>query len=246
MEKHIMDRQQLAKIFPDAMDEDLFVSRTISHLHPLGFTSENTLACICLCRDRLTRPLEAKLQKSWDYAFSFSGLGGIIPVGRTGFVAAHSNAPNMYDRERFVFINMAHIGMDEKGTPGNCQRAGQTGTSKACGALLIYQEQLLAGDVDYRIHASDTEMGLMKRRLRQQITQEISTDIIALTRTAHDVSVQDMEKLIQNELDAAKTDWAFFSGIQIHTPIGDFVQPIHAYTVIQEEKRNINLLPSAS
>ena len=237
-----MDRQLLADTFPGLMEEDQFVSRTTAHLHPLGFSSENTLACICLCRDRLTRPLEAKLQDVWSYAFSFSGLGGVIPVGKTGFVAAHSNAPDMYDKERFVFISMAHIGMDENGTPGNCRRTGQTGISKACGALIIYQGQLLAGDVDYRVHADDTEMGLMKRRLHKQMPRETVTDIMALTRMAHDVSVQDIEKLIKDELDPSRTDWAFFSGIQIHTPGGNFVQPIHAYTVIQEEKKNIDLL----
>ena len=60
--------------YPNALSESDFVRQVSSLLSGHGFTGDNTLACVSVCRDELTRSLVDAIQVSWGEAFNFSSL----------------------------------------------------------------------------------------------------------------------------------------------------------------------------
>ena len=77
----------LGSTFPGAVDESAFVSATPTALQPLGFSRENTLACLATCRDEISQSWAISVTEAWGYPFSLTGLGGLILAGRVGFGA---------------------------------------------------------------------------------------------------------------------------------------------------------------
>ncbi len=132
----------LAAHFPGAQSESSYIKRTGEVLKPYGFQPSNTIACVGVCRDELTRTLVEDIQKTWGEAFNFSSLAGMLFLGKTGFLAAHQHAPNGDGPERYAYFAFPHIGLDSQGTLGVCYRAGRKEPSHACGALLAFQQEL--------------------------------------------------------------------------------------------------------
>jgi len=74
--------------FPEAMPQDQFVDRSYEGLSIYGFRAENTIAFASVCRDEITLSLVEDIEKTWGEVFVFSSLGGVLTLGKTGFLAA--------------------------------------------------------------------------------------------------------------------------------------------------------------
>jgi hypothetical protein len=133
-------------------------------------------------------------------------------LGMAGMRAAQFHAPGQDGRQRFVVYVMPHIGIDESGRIGYVRRPGQDITTTACGALMQFRSELAEGRAICDLDPFDLEMSLLRQRLLRAIPWgEVPDD--DLVRTA---------ARMHSWRDA---DIGVFSGIQIHTPDGDYIQP---------------------
>ena len=158
-------RQTLDAHFPKVFPEADFVESSYASLYLHGFSDKNTIACVGVCRDEITRSLLDKIQKVWGEAFNFSSLGGMLFLGKTGVLAAHNHAPIVGGRERYVYFAMPHIAIDQYGAIGVCYRSGRPGSSGACGALIAFRQEMLDGDLSLEFDLDDIEQSLLKHRL---------------------------------------------------------------------------------
>ena len=211
-------RQTLDTYFPHTMPEAEFVKNTYKALGSHGFNRENTIACVGVCRDEITRSLVAEIQNVWGDTFNFSSLGGMLLLGRTGFSVAHHHAPVDGGRERYVYFSLPHMAIDENGVLGVCHRPGRTGTSGACGSLIAFRQELLVGKLNLELDLDDLEQSLLKNRLFRKIEDGAIPDLVELTKIAYEVILEDLEGLIEETVDTTTSDYAVVSGIQVHGP----------------------------
>ncbi len=133
---------------------------------------------------------------------------------------------------RYVFYCMAHIGADESGRLGVCRRPGQSFVSGACGALIAFRSELLAGNVNLELDPDDVEQSLLRRRLYPRLAGRPAPPLEALTRQAHEAIVEDLERAVSLTVTAGSADYAVFTGIQIHAPDGERIWPGTSYAVV--------------
>jgi hypothetical protein len=231
-------QQVIDQHFQGTLSEAAFVERSREALTPLGFSAENTIACVGLCRDEICRPLVARVGEGWGEAFNFSSLAGMLFLGKTGFGAAHGHAPRIGGRQRYLYLVAPHIAIGQEGVCGECHRIGQTGPSHACGALCGFLGELEAGRADAALDPDDIEQSLLKARLLQHLHWGQVPTLVELTRLTHDVILADLERMIDLTVDTETADYAVLSGVQIHGPEGAALfWPKMQYAVIQGTRR---------
>jgi hypothetical protein len=229
--------EALDRHFPGAVLEKEFIAETASRLRCEGFSKSNTLACVALCRDEITRPLFSGVERMWGSAFSFAGLAGMVTAGRTGLAAAIHHAPIEDGRRRFVIYAMAHIAINADGTIGRVERPGIPEPSSACGALVAFRDELREGTLEVEFDRYDTEQSLLKHRLLPLIGYGNVPDLVELTKLTVTAIEEDLREILRSlaagwrATDRAMPgDAAMFSGIQIHGPDGvNFVWPLSAH-----------------
>lgn len=204
--------------FPGFMPEQRYVERSAATLAGFGFTPQNAIASVSVCRDEITRSLVDRVQETWGEAFDLCSLAGLLLCGKTAFQAAEHHSPRDGGRERYVFYGMAHIAVGPEGEIGAVNRRGQTGSSKACGALHVFHAELESGVVKTDIDDDDLEFSLMRRRLFKKLGAGERPDIVLLTHLTHDAIAEDLARMTDLTVNRDHADYAFFTGIQIHGP----------------------------
>lgn len=236
-------RSRLAELFPGARTQERYVDAVHSCLRGLGFDAANTIACVGVCRDELTRSFVDHVQRLWGEAFNLSGLAGLVFLGRTGLSAALSHAPAGFERQRYLFFTLPHVGLGEDGELGVCVRPGQSTPSPACGALIAFRSELLEGKVNLELDPDDLEQSLLRQRLFPRLANRPVPPLEELTRLAHDAILEDLERAITLTIDPEQADYAVFSGIQIHAPGGHHVWPGTSYAVVGKKRQPLSLAP---
>ncbi|MEM7127249.1 MAG: hypothetical protein AAF702_13035 [Chloroflexota bacterium] len=227
--------------FSGAVREVAFIRNSFGTLSSYGFTSRNTIACVGVCRDELTRTFVDEVQKVWGEAFNFSGLGGLLSLGKTGLTAAHHHAPIEDGRERYVYYVLPHIAIDGSGKSGACYRPGRTEPSTACGALIAFRNQLIEGIKSVEVDWDDPEQSLLIRRLLPEMDTNNVPDLVTLTQVVQRVIVTDLERLIGLTINTDISDYAVCSGIQIHGPDQkQYVWPSTMYVVKNGQRTNVS------
>lgn len=222
----------LSSAFPRAMPQHDFITRSYDTLKTRGFRAENTIAFVSVCRDELTLPFVEEVKNTWGEAFIFSGLGGMLFLGKTGFLAAQHHAPNEDGRERYAFFALPHIGIDAQGEIGRHDRPGRCQPSHACGALHGFQKELASRSVSLGIDPDDIEQSLLKQHLFRKLTYGDIPDLLSLTKIAYSVILEELERMIQLTVNPQKSDYAVLTGIQIHGPQEtEYVWPGATYSV---------------
>lgn len=225
----------LARDFPRAMPANQFVLATQDALKDHGVHRGSALPLIATCRDELAFALTAELQRAWGPGFNMAGLAGLLTLGRTGIAAARQHAPIVNDRRTFVLVGLTHVGVDDAGTIGNCERPGVPGTSKTCGALMAFHDAVRGGDVhtsDYPyLDPEDPEQSRLSERITPYVKDPQNIDLLEVTQIARDLIGQDTETVIQVLRDhEIVADVAVFTGIHIHGPRGaEYVDVAHSY-----------------
>jgi len=231
----------MAQHFPGALLEADFVEQASRLLmQERGFSTDNTLACVGVCRDELGSTLPHAVQARWGWTFSLSTLAGLLFLGRTGFAAARRHAPIENGRERYVFFVAPHIGIGAGGEVGVCSRIGRPGTSQACGALCAFLGELEAGRLQLATDPGDIEHSLLKQRLLRELPFGRLPGLIDLTRAARRAIFDDLETLIGETLDPEENDWAVLSGIQVHGPGNQpWFWPGECYVKVRGQRQEI-------
>ena len=237
-------RQALDIHFPHTISEADFVRSSYDSLYLHGFDDENSIACVGVCRDEITSSLLEKIQKVWGEAFNFSSLGGMLFLGKTGFLAAHHHAPVAGGRERYVYFAMPHIAINADGEIGVCYRPGRPGSSGACGALIAFRQEMLEGNLSLELDLNDIEQSLLKHRLLQKIKYGDVPDLVTLTKIAYEVILEDLERLVGLTVDSSISDYAILSGIQIHGPDEEqYIWPGVGYVVKNGQRNELDHYP---
>jgi hypothetical protein len=228
--------------FPGAIPQDRFVARSYEALLRQGFRMENTIAFACVCRDEITLPLVEDIQRTWGEAFIFSSLGGLPTLGKTGFLAAQQHAPiDEGGLERYVYYALPHIAIGAQGELGVYFRPGRQTASHACGALMMFQHELANYSLVLALDPDDMEQSVLKAQLLRKIRYGNVPDLLSLTRIAHQVILENLERMIQLTVDPTRSDYGVFTGIQIHAPEGrHFVWPGAAYVVKDGKKVSLS------
>ena len=162
-----------------------------------------------VCRDEVCFPFVTQLETVWGPAFQLGSLGGLLTVGRTGIAAVASHAPREPGEPvRYVLVAAAHIGVDDAGNFGYLRREHQDVSSRTCGALMAFRDELLTNRLRLGYDPVDPEMSLLRQRvltalvygdipepveLTQIVAGAIDEDLRALLDWIQEVSVPDRE-----------------------------------------------------
>jgi hypothetical protein len=230
----------LKKHFPVFYKEVDFVKETYNALKQFGFTDDNTIASVCVCRDEISQSIRSIIKHTWGEAFNFSSLAGMFTAGKTGVKAAMHHAPKVDGKERYVFYIVPHIAINEDGKTGFCQRKGIK-ESSACGALCLFLQELNEGKLHITIDEEDIEESLLKRRLLREIPYGHIPDLLELTKITRKVIQADLEHALRKVVDTKKNDYALITGIQIHAPDCNYIWPAECYAVLNGVKKEIKL-----
>lgn len=231
----------LARYFPTVMPEADFVRRTQVVLNSLRMNADNSLACVCTCRDELCQPLGRLIRDAWGEAFNLSGLGGMFFAGATALRAAMLHAPNADGRERYIFFALAHLAIDAEGKIGDSKRAGRNDVTRACGALDAFQIELARGTFALIVDPYDVEQSWLKERLARETMFGQPPDLLTLTKIAQRASQHDLEQAIVSVIDSKVSDYALITGIQLHTEDGNYVSPVSFYAVIAGARHELEM-----
>ncbi len=225
--------------YPNPVEESHFIKLTATSLADFGFSADNTLPVLAVCRDEICASFVNNAEAHWGNSFTLGGLAGLPFGGKTEMMAASLHAPDIYDRERFVIYAMTHIGFGPNAEIGGCVRPGMNNLNSACGALIAYTDQLIAGTVDGKIYADDAEFGLLKIRMAKTIPAG-EPDLLGVTNAALQTIKQDIRSLTKSVLDPDSCDYAVFTGTQIHLPDQNLVQASESWVVLKGQRRDIN------
>ncbi len=234
-------KQILEGTFLAVYTEVEFVKRSYGALKAHGFNDENAIAALCVCRDEISQGMRSIVKHIWGEAFDLSSLAGMFFAGKTGLKAAMHHAPVEGGKERYVFYSLPHIAIDSDGAMGICRREGRPEASTACGALRAFQMELETGKLNISMDNSDVEQSLMRMRLAREIPYGRVPDLLELTKTARAAIQTDIEDALRQVVDARKSDYALFSGIQVHGPDGNYIWPASGYAVVDGKRKEISL-----
>jgi len=227
--------------FENAIKEVDYIRKTYNILRDFGFNDDNAFASVCVCRDEISQTVRSIVKHIWGEAFNFSSLAGMFTAGKTGLKAAIHHAPRVDDKERYVFYVIPHIAVNEDGKSGFCKRRGIKEDSSACGALCLFLSELQQGKLLIKLDEEDIEESLLKRRLLREIPYGHMPDLIELTKITRKVIQEDLENIIEKTVDISKSDYALFSGIQIHAPDTNYIWPADSYAVIDGKKIELKI-----
>ena len=230
----------MTREFPGAVPQDHFVAHSYETLHRHGFRADNTIAFASVCRDEVTLSLVEEIERTWGEVFTFSSLGGMLTLGKTGFLAAQQHAPIEHSRERYAYYALPHIAIDAQGEFGIYHRPGRRKPSHACGALVAFQHELQTGSLEVALDPDDLEQSVLKQHLVRKFRYGEVPNLPSLTRIAHAVILEELERMIRLTVDPTRSDYGLFTGIQIHAPDGrHFVWPGSAYAVLDGKHLNL-------
>lgn len=235
----------LAEYFPGAVREQEFLESSARVLADEGFTKSNTLAGVAICRDEIAHPMLIDTEALWGPVFSLASLAGLLTAGRTGMTAAAAHIPIEDGRRHFVLYAMPHVAIGADGTVGEVRRPGLPKPSRACGALVAFRGELLAGSLDVSIDKLDIEQTFLKLRMLPLVGFGSVPGLVELTKLTADAIEEDLWAISRSLMDGEEgsvSDGAFFTGIQVHGPGGvNFVWPRTGHLEVDGERTELDL-----
>jgi hypothetical protein len=220
---------QIRDEFPGAMPAGDFVAAWRERCLAAGFEAGAALLAVGTCRDEVCFPFVAQLEAVWGPAFQLGSLGGLLTIGRTGIGAVAGHAPVAPgEPRRYVMVACTHIGVDASGSFGYLRRAHQEVSSRTCGALMSFRDELLASRLRLGYDPVDPEMSLLRQRMLTALVYGEIPEPVELAQVAAGVIARDLGELLawiggvpdgQGEIQAAVV-----TGVLIHTSTGDWFQ----------------------
>ncbi len=221
--------RQIRDEFPGAVPAGDFVAAWRDACLGAGFDADTALLAVGVCRDEVCFPFVAQLEAVWGPAFQLGSLGGLLTIGRTGIAAVASHAPREPGQPvRYVLVAAAHIGVDASGTFGYLRREHQEVSSRTCGALMAFRDELLTSRLRLGYDPVDPEMSLLRERVLTALVYGEVPEPVELTQTVAGVIDEDLRDLLDWIESASTPDRevqvAVVTGVLIHTATGDWFQ----------------------
>mmetsp|Transcript_25667 Transcript_25667/g.46339 ORF Transcript_25667/g.46339 Transcript_25667/m.46339 type:complete len:696 (-) Transcript_25667:636-2723(-) len=225
--------EKLNELFPGSMLETSFIAKATKLMNGYGFTKDNSIGLLSVCRDEITRTLVEDFEELWGPSFSSGSLAGMAFLGKTGMGAGMAHAPVCTDgHERYIFLTAPHIAISADGEVGKCFRVGRANSSSACGALIAMQSELQNGSLSVQVNTMDMELSMMKQQLSECIRYGAVPSLDELTKKAQQLIKSQMEGILSTMNLTGRAEYCFLSGVQIHGPDNaDFFWPTDMYVV---------------
>ncbi len=233
-------KQILEKFFGRFYKESDFIKNSYDVLKGFGFTYDNSIASVCVCRDEISQTITSHIKSMWGNEFNFSSLAGLFTAGKTGMKAFISHAPKVNGKERYVFYAFSHTAIDENENMGVCKRKGLE-KSHACGALCLFLNELAGGKINIRLDEEDIEESLLKIRLLRELKYGEVPDLLTLTKITLKAIIEDLENTIEKIVDPKKANYAVITGIQVHGSDDNYIIPDESYVVVNGEKKKLQI-----
>ncbi len=220
--------------FPHAVELHDFLDQQGEVLAAHGFRPGEALAVTAGCRDELAAEYRAEVRRRWNQAFDFSSLSGLPFAGVTGMRAVIDHVPHVAGHPEVVIFAMPHIGLLEDGTMGRTMRRGRSRPTTACGSLIAatqaargQQPAAAPPECSDRplIDPLDPEQSLVQFRLAAEFGDISTMTPVELVTGVARLMVEDLWQLISAVTIPSEDDVALVSGVLIHCPDGDYVQP---------------------
>ncbi|GAB1538089.1 low-co2 inducible protein lcib [Scytonema sp. NUACC21] len=227
--------------FPGTLPLESYMSKTYECLNSYGFTNENTMGMVAICRDEITDPLFDAIIRYWGKTFNCCSLAGFVTMGKTGLAAATDHTPIFEGRRRFTFYAMPHIAISRYGEIGKVYRQGLDKPSHACGALEAIVKEIELGCLSLETDMQDIEQSIVRQKILSTLQYGEKPDLVGITKLACQIISKDIEKLLRT-LNSSVFNYAVMTGIQIHGPLEtQWVYPQNFYVVGPEGKKAIDL-----
>lgn len=219
--------RQVRDGFPRAVPADGFVASLEASCRAGGFDPGHALLLAGACRDEVCFPFVGRLEAIWGPAFHIGSLGGLLMLGRSGLAAAAHHAPQDPGQpQRFVVVACAHIGMDGSGSFGYLRREHQSASSRACGALMGFRDELVTGRLALGFDPADPEMSLLRQRVFSALHYGDVPEPVELTEVVAGAIREDLDDMLawytaRPGLDGAVA-FHVTTGVLVHAPAGDW------------------------
>jgi hypothetical protein len=216
--------------FPGAITLPDFLDRKLVWLAGHGFRPGHALAVTATCRDEIVADFRAAVRAQWSGAFDFASLSALPLAGATGIRAAIDHAPRHVGHPAIVVFALPHIGILADGTPGHVMRRGSSQPTTACGSLAAARRwsAKTRRDPDAAqlvFDPLDQEQSIVQAHLRRQLGEFSELSPITLTERVRELMLTDLWLLFTSESDRLRDDVAIVSGIIVHGPDADYVEP---------------------
>jgi hypothetical protein len=221
--------RQIRDEFPGAVPAEEFVAAWREACLVAGFDADTALLAVGVCRDEVCFPFVAQLEAVWGPAFQLGSLGGLLTVGRTGIAAVASHAPREPGEPvRYVLVAAAHIGVDDAGSFGYLRREHQDVSTRTCGALMAFRDELLTNRLRLGYDPVDPEMSLLRQRVLTALVYGDIPEPVELTQIVAGAIDEDLRALLDWVQGASvperEVQTAVVTGVLIHTATRDWFQ----------------------
>jgi len=211
------------------------------------FNADNTLFGSSICPDEINNcefGMISLMVKQWGEVFPMGGIGGAPHVGKTGFKAFSSHAP---DNGNVLIVFGPHVALSPKGEVGKYLREGQTNESSACGACIgAYNACCSAkdpSDMAKEIDVADSQMCWIKQQIAPHAKdiEKSANPMAKLAFVSYDTVNEMMLKVVNTDFGSGYL--VLLGGIQINmpSPCAEHFLPL-IFEARQEGKETINLL----
>jgi len=228
--------------FPGALPQVEFLARSFKFLAANGFTPEKTIVGVCVCREESACLLVKEIRKLWEMVYDFSSLAGMPFAGKTGFMKMQKYAPNDLTDTCFLCMAFPHIGWMPDGQIGKDAPLGGGKSYSGCSGLVAFQQELTSGPSPWEPDSDNLEQGLLNQRLFRNMKYGGGSDLVALTKLAYTIILQDTEKLLRLTFANLENPYALVTGIQL-TNHGqqNFIWPGEIYEVAHGQRTPLSL-----
>jgi len=207
--------------FPGALPGQAVHERLVKVLERFGFDTDNTILGTSVCPDEINNEatdLPVLMQDYWGEVFPMGGISGAPFTGKTGFKAFSSHVA---DEGHIIVMFGPHVAISESGEVGQCLRAGQSGDSTACGAVIgAYNACQMGFTPSQDSESYDPQMDWIKAQIAPHVNG-IARSENAMASLAHQSYYMVKDKMfecVNNDFGSGYL--CLIGGIQINLPLG--------------------------
>merc|ERR1712107_455386 len=181
----------------------------------------NTILGTSVCPDEINNEstdLSVIMQDHWGEVFPMGGISGAPFTGKTGFKAFSSHVA---DEGHIIVMFGPHVAISETGEVGMCLRAGQSGESTACGAVIgAYNACQMGFDPSEDSGASyDMQMDWIKRQIAPHVggIARSENPMASLSHQSYQMVKDSIMECVNNDFGSGYL--CLIGGIQINLPM---------------------------
>ena len=169
----------------------------------------------------------AEVRRRWHWAFDFASLSGLPLAGTTAMRAVIDHAPHTAGYPEIVIFALPHIGVLEDGTIARAARRGRSRPSTACASLFTASDWVRRRPPDAAPgdRPARPERSLVRERLAAELGDFSTLGPIGLITGGGRPHGGRPVATGRGRDGAQREDVAVVSGILVHGPDGDYVQP---------------------